>query len=258
MSTIDSEGMRRAAATPKAPATDAGEVDAFATAQADHWLEDMQTPALGAKHVSLKAMALNCINYGRALATPPAPSPVAAGGGGKASWGDLALPYTITHSPAIKGPGKSDEAWLLNAMDAGHGLTSHPTLTAAKARAEQLFGPEPYCTFTIKLCVDRSTQVKVQAAKGTIPAEALADAIAALEAERTDLGACPVHTKAIRSTVLAAPPAPNDDLRAALEESEPAPNVSLCTWEVAGPWWQRRARKLERAIDRALKENRRG
>ena len=111
------------AATPKAPATDAGEVEAFATAQADHWLEDMQTPALGAKHVSLKAMALNCINYGRALATPPAP---------------------------------------------------------------------------------------------------------------------------------------NDDLRAALEESEPAPNVSLCTWEVAGPWWQRRARKLERAIDRALKENRRG
>ena len=111
------------AATPKAPATDAGEVEAFATAQADHWLEDMQTPALGAKHVSLKAMALNCINYGRALATSPTP---------------------------------------------------------------------------------------------------------------------------------------NDDLRAALEESEPAPNVSLCTWEVAGPWWQRRARKLERAIDRALKENRRG
>ena len=62
------------AATPKAPATDAGEVEAFATAQADHWLEDMQTPALGAKHVSLKAMALNCINYGRALATPPAPN----------------------------------------------------------------------------------------------------------------------------------------------------------------------------------------
>lgn len=111
------------AATPKAPATDAGEVEAFATAQADHWLEDMQTPALGAKHVSLKAMALNCINYGRALATPPAP---------------------------------------------------------------------------------------------------------------------------------------NDNLRAALEEEGPVPNVSLCTWEVAGPWWQRRARKLERAIDRALKENRRG
>lgn len=62
------------AATPKAPATDAGEVEAFATAQADHWLDDMQTPALGAKHVSLKAMAFNCINYGRALATPPAPN----------------------------------------------------------------------------------------------------------------------------------------------------------------------------------------
>ena len=56
----------------------------------------------------------------------------------------------------------------------------------------------------------------------------------------------------------ATPPAPNDGLRAALEESEPAPNVSLCTWEVAGPWWKRRARKLERAVEAALKENRRG
>lgn len=36
---------------------------------------------------------------------------------------------------------------------------------------------------------------------------------------------------------------------AAIEE----PNVSLCTWEVAGPWWMARARKLERLISASLR-----
>lgn len=51
----------------KVPAAD------FARQQADHWLEDMQTPSLDAKHVSLIAMAENCIRHGMSLAHPAAP-----------------------------------------------------------------------------------------------------------------------------------------------------------------------------------------
>ncbi len=53
-----------------APAEDG--VEAFARSQADHWLDDMATPSLDARHVSLLAMAQNCIRYGQALARPRA------------------------------------------------------------------------------------------------------------------------------------------------------------------------------------------
>jgi hypothetical protein len=42
--------------------------------------------------------------------------------------------------------------------------------------------------------------------------------------------------------------AENERLREALESSEPEPQVEYCTWDVAGPWWKRRARRLENAI----------
>lgn len=66
----------RLAAQP-AEAQGAGD-EAYAQAQADHRLDDMQTPSLDAKHVSLKAMALNCIRHGRSLAAAPK-----RGGGGR-------------------------------------------------------------------------------------------------------------------------------------------------------------------------------
>ncbi|MCG7348864.1 hypothetical protein [Sphingomonas sp. ACRSK] len=61
---------RHRLATQPAAAEGAGD-EAYAQAQADHWLDDMQTPSLDAKHVSLKAMALNCIRHGRSLAAAP-------------------------------------------------------------------------------------------------------------------------------------------------------------------------------------------
>lgn len=61
-------------------ASGAGEREVFARQQADHWLDDMATPSLGAKHVSLMAMAENCIRYGMRLAAslPPATDPAMA------------------------------------------------------------------------------------------------------------------------------------------------------------------------------------
>jgi len=42
-------------------------------------------------------------------------------------------------------------------------------------------------------------------------------------------------------------------LREALESREPEPDVALCTWDVAGPWWMRRSRRLEIAIRTSLR-----
>ena len=42
--------------------------DVFACLQADHWLADMATPSLDARHGSLMAMAGNCIRHGQRLA----------------------------------------------------------------------------------------------------------------------------------------------------------------------------------------------
>lgn len=101
--------------------------------------------------------------------------------------------YSIRHVPAHNGPGRYDEHWSLDAINAGHGLTTFSTREAAQARADELFGPMPLATLTIKIFADR-TQVHAVAAKDAEPRKVLDQGIASLRAEIADLSECPFHT----------------------------------------------------------------